>query len=75
MPAAATPGGWTGLTYYRLHGSPQMYYSAYPDEYLIALAARLREATAAGPVWCIFDNTALGHATAHALAMTAHIRG
>ncbi len=34
VPAAAEPGGWDGLVYYRLHGSPKVYYSAYPDEYL-----------------------------------------
>ena len=32
VPDAALPGGWTGLRYYRLHGSPRMYYSEYdPD--------------------------------------------
>jgi Protein of unknown function DUF72 len=31
--AAAVPGGWTGLTYLRLHGSPRVYYSDYrPDQ-------------------------------------------
>ena len=42
VPEAAEPGGWRGLIYYRLHGSPKMYYSAYSEEYLDALAARLR---------------------------------
>lgn len=27
VPAAALPGGWEGLAYYRLHGSPKIYYS------------------------------------------------
>ena len=27
-----------GLVYFRLHGSPEIYYSAYPDDYLVALA-------------------------------------
>jgi uncharacterized protein YecE (DUF72 family) len=72
-PTAAAPGGWNRLSYFRLHGSPQMYYSAYGEEYLIDLGARLRAAATAGPSWCIFDNTALGHATAHALALTAII--
>ena len=44
VPPAAEPGGWGGLVYYRLHGSPQMYYSAYPAGYLEALATRLAEA-------------------------------
>jgi uncharacterized protein YecE (DUF72 family) len=25
---AGEPGGWRGLSYYRLHGSPRIYYSA-----------------------------------------------
>src|SRR5687768_11803231 len=29
VPEAAEPGGWDGLVYYRLHGSPRMYYSSY----------------------------------------------
>jgi uncharacterized protein YecE (DUF72 family) len=68
VPEAAEPGGWRGLAYYRLHGSPDMYRSAYSDEYLAALASRLREEAAAGrEVWCIFDNTTLGAATGNAL--------
>jgi uncharacterized protein YecE (DUF72 family) len=43
VPAAAEPGGWNGLAYYRLHGSPEMYYSAYSAGYLDALARRLRK--------------------------------
>ena len=62
------------MTYYRLHGAPQMYYSAYEDAYLGDLLKLLRRGSAAGSAWCIFDNTALGHATAHALAMTAHMQ-
>jgi uncharacterized protein YecE (DUF72 family) len=27
VPAAAQPGGWNGLVYHRLHGSPEMYSS------------------------------------------------
>lgn len=64
----AEPGGWPGLVYYRLHGSPRIYYSEYPPAYLDALAASIRAATARGiPAWCIFDNTATGAATANAL--------
>ena len=46
VPAAAEPGGWDRLVYYRLHGSPKVYYSAYPDEYLEALTRTLTEAVA-----------------------------
>jgi uncharacterized protein YecE (DUF72 family) len=45
-----------------------MYYSAYEPEYLAALAARIDGLRGRGvPVWCIFDNTTLGAATANAL--------
>jgi uncharacterized protein YecE (DUF72 family) len=66
---AAMPGGWNGLRYYRLHGSPRTYYSAYSDEYLETLAKRLREEMRTAPVWCIFDNTAEGAATVNALTL------
>ena len=64
-PAAAVPGGWDGFAYYRLHGSPRTYYSAYDDAALRAFATRLRAETR--PAWCIFDNTALGAAAGNAL--------
>lgn len=67
-PEAGEPGGWRGLAYYRLHGSPRVYFSPYDSEALADLARRLgREA--APEVWCIFDNTASGAATANALAL------
>src|SRR5690606_22015777 len=60
-PAAAFPSGWQGLHYWRLHGSPRTYWSAYDPERLSCYAARLREDRSAGrPSWCIFDNTAAG---------------
>ena len=56
--ADGTPGGWGGLAYHRLHGSPRMYFSAYERGFLDTLAARLgRDAAACGEAWCIFDNT------------------
>lgn len=68
--AAAQPGGWSGLVYYRLHGSPRMYYSAYAPDYLQALGRKLRtRADAGAEVWCIFDNTAEGAATVDALSL------
>jgi uncharacterized protein YecE (DUF72 family) len=70
VPAAAGPGGWPGAVYYRLHGSPRMYYSSYSREYLERLAVRLADhARPETPVWCIFDNTALGAATSNALEL------
>ncbi len=68
VPDATVPGAWNGFVYYRLHGSPRTYYSAYDDAALHAMAARLRAATV--PAWCIFDNTALDAATANALDLS-----
>ncbi|MEA2602735.1 MAG: hypothetical protein QOF89_3727 [Acidobacteriota bacterium] len=70
VPEAAAPGGWRGMSYYRLHGSPKMYYSEYSEEYIAALASRIQGDTGAGrQVWCIFDNTTLGAATRNALEL------
>ena len=60
------------IVYYRLHGAPRMYYSAYDEGMLRALAQRMADdARHAKSVWCIFDNTAEGAATANALTMQA----
>jgi len=68
VPAAAEPGGCPDIAYYRLHGSPRIYYSAYPDDVLECISTRLEQSAAAGArTWCIFDNTALGAATGDAL--------
>jgi uncharacterized protein YecE (DUF72 family) len=65
---AAKPGGWDGLVYYRWHGSPRIYYSDYPVERLKLLQRRAAKERRAGRgVWCIFDNTAGGHALGNAL--------
>jgi uncharacterized protein YecE (DUF72 family) len=69
VPAAAEPGGWPGLAYYRLHGSPVTYRSSYDDGRLEACAQRLAAATV--PTWCIFDNTASSAATGDALKLKA----
>ncbi|MBV8367339.1 MAG: DUF72 domain-containing protein [Candidatus Eremiobacteraeota bacterium] len=68
VPAAAVPGGWDGFAYYRLHGSPRTYYSAYDEAALRAVANRLR--AEARPAWCIFDNTAFGAAAGNALQLS-----
>ena len=67
VPEAAEPGGWAGMVYYRLHGSPRMYYSSYDDQYLASIAARLAADIDRRPAWCIFDNTTLGAAAGNAL--------
>ena len=70
VPAAAMPGGWPGLTYVRLHGSPVMYRSSYEAERLRPMAELLRASAAATrPAWCIFDNTTLGAASGNALEL------
>lgn len=70
VPAAALPGGWREMAYYRLHGSPRTYYSSYSAEYLSELAATLAlQIRPKTSVWCIFDNTALGAAAANALEL------
>ncbi|HET7729080.1 MAG TPA: DUF72 domain-containing protein [Usitatibacter sp.] len=64
------PGGWGGMAYYRLHGSPRVYYSSYGDAFLDTLAQRLQSLARGGtPCWCIFDNTTLGAGTANALSL------
>ena len=71
-PAAAAPGGDPALAYWRLHGSPRLYYSAYGPDTLDEIAAAMA-GTGAGEVWCIFDNTASGAAAANALALAERL--
>jgi uncharacterized protein YecE (DUF72 family) len=70
---ALSPGAWSSTAYYRLHGSPRTYYSAYDAHYLAALAKQLTAAPSE-QVWCIFDNTALGAATDNALQLVTMIK-
>ncbi len=72
-PAAARTGGWAGLVYYRLHGSPAIYRSPYSTATLAAHAATLRGEAATAPVWCFFDNTADGAAPRDALDLVARL--
>lgn len=66
----STPRGWPGLKYWRMHGSPRIYYSPYELPRLERLAVELQTATAEGQsAWCIFDNTASGAALGNALAL------
>jgi uncharacterized protein YecE (DUF72 family) len=66
VPQAAVPGGWPNVIYFRLHGSPRMYYSEYGEAFIADLAAQLRSGAAA-EAWCIFDNTVSGAAIGNAL--------
>jgi uncharacterized protein YecE (DUF72 family) len=70
VPAAGDADDFGGVCYFRLHGSPRMYYSAYETERLATIARRLHEAAQAGrEAWCIFDNTAAGAALGNALEL------
>lgn len=74
VPRAAEPGGYGRIVYIRLHGSPRIYYSAYPTEFLERLSQTIEGNTARGiRTWCIFDNTALGAATSDALTVKSHL--
>ena len=73
-PAPISEGATAGRTYnalryYRLHGSPRMYWSNYSRAYLRDLAAVVEGLKPT--VWIIFDNTAAGYATANALQFRA----
>jgi uncharacterized protein YecE (DUF72 family) len=82
---AGEPGGWLGergdgrgaVVYYRWHGSPRMYWSAYDDDWIAARARELARWPATTEVWCIFDNTAAGAAVDDALRLrrTSGTRG
>ena len=72
---AARPGGWLGpegdgrgaLLYFRWHGSPHMYWSAYGADWLKAQAEAIhKQWHPDAERWCIFDNTAAGHALPNA---------
>lgn len=67
--AASRKGGWPGLRYLRLHGSPRIYYSAYGPARLHELAGELRADDSCQELWCVFDNTASGAALHDALLL------
>jgi len=66
-PQASVPVGFQQMAYYRWHGSPRMYYSAYPPSALQTLAQAV-ERSATAP-WVIFDNTAAGAAVDNAFKL------
>lgn len=68
---AELPGGWRGLSYFRLHGSPRIYYSSYAPETLRSFELRLCDCAQTAPVWCIFDNTAEGAALENLFVLQA----
>lgn len=72
--ASREPAGWLeDILYYRLHGSPRKYWSAYSGEYSETLAREFRRLSPGREAWCIFDNTASGAAAANALELRARL--
>jgi uncharacterized protein YecE (DUF72 family) len=77
---AEWPGGLAKLVqpgvpcvrYFRWHGSPRMYWSAYSDDWISARARELSRQED-GEVWCIFDNTAGGTALGNALLLRSDL--
>ncbi len=66
-PAAAT-------VYLRLHGTPEIYHSAYADDSLDRIVTQIEcDARAGRRVWCVFDNTASGAAVPNALSLLARL--
>jgi uncharacterized protein YecE (DUF72 family) len=73
LAAAARPAGHAAVAYFRLHGSPRMYWSNYEPERLAAWTRMLRQCEVRSDVWCIFDNTAGNSALNNALAVNAAV--
>ncbi len=63
-----------GFYYFRLHGSPDIYRSQYTAAILTELAGAIAAASKRIPGWCIFDNTAIGHATGDAASVVRKFR-
>lgn len=67
---ATVPGGWRGIAYWRLHGSPMMYRSSYSETDISHYAREMRTALdECMDTWCMFDNTASSAALNNALSL------
>jgi uncharacterized protein YecE (DUF72 family) len=66
VPQTSEPDGWMDPAYFRLHGSPRMYWSRYDADYVTRLASKVRRIAERSDVWCVFDNTASGAALENA---------
>jgi uncharacterized protein YecE (DUF72 family) len=72
---AGEPPDTASLIYYRLHGSPRMYYSAYTREYLANLSNQIQTLRKSSKeVWCLFDNTARHASWGNALSLAESAR-
>lgn len=73
--AASQPAGAATVAYFRLHGSPQIYYSPYDKDALDSRAEDMMRVLRSGiNAWCIFDNTTVGYATDNALYLQESLR-
>lgn len=70
LPETAQVGGWGGIAYYRLHGSPRIYWSDYGEPALRSWGDVAQDHPHAADRWIIFDNTASGAAMGNAMRMT-----
>lgn len=69
------PTGATKLIYFRLHGSPRIYWSRYTDTSLHNVALQVSKFLKEGHcVWTIFDNTAGGAAAPDALRLKSMVK-
>jgi uncharacterized protein YecE (DUF72 family) len=67
-PGADVPAAFRDVAYFRWHGTPRVYWSNYGRVRLERLYQRVLAAARPGRrVWCVFDNTAAGHALGNAL--------
>ena len=73
VPTRNMPGGASTIAYFRLHGSPRMYYSAYTDEFINGILVKIKKLVRKAEVWCVFDNTATGAATVNAIELIQKI--
>ncbi len=65
---ASQPGGATDLGYWRLHGSPRIYRSAYGESGVASYVENISQSVCRRS-WCMFDNTASSAAINDALLM------
>jgi uncharacterized protein YecE (DUF72 family) len=67
---------FSGISYYRLHGSPEIYKSAYDSARLKLFKEQMQGDSQRGiqHCWCIFDNTTFGYATLNALELQQELR-
>jgi uncharacterized protein YecE (DUF72 family) len=69
VPEAANPGGWEGLAYYHLRGTPRTHYSTYPYEFLSDLATSIADRHPEGESWVIFDHVSPAAAARNAITL------